>query len=86
MKSVNLQPLLDPRMFIIAFIEGDGCYTNFLTLENILEDTNDEYKYAIQERMEDVIRLKEGERLHMWFNRDNSKDSDGYIKRINPKK
>jgi hypothetical protein len=84
MKTFNLLEFIEPRYFVIAFIEGNGCYTNFLTLDQILEDTNDEYKYAIHERMGEIIALKEGQRLKMWFNRDNHIDSEGYIKRITP--
>lgn len=84
MKKFNLLQFISKRYYVIAFIEGNGCYTNFLTLETILEDSNDEYKYSIHERIEDILKLEVGERLRMNFNRDNTRDSEGFIKRIEP--
>ena len=84
MQSFNLIDLLETRHYVIAFIEGNGCLTTFLTLDQILQNTTEEYKYAIIERMDEIICLSVGDRLRMSFNRDNTKDSEGYIKRIEP--
>lgn len=85
MKTINLLEILDKRFFAIAFIEGNGCTSTILTLEEILmKDNNAEMYYAMQERIDEIVTLKVGERIKMWFNRDNSQDSDGYIKRIEP--
>lgn len=82
-KALKLENLIPLRMFAIAFIDGQTPVSLVNSLDDLLEDSNDEYKYAIHERMDEVIMLKEGERLAMFFNRDNSADSTGFIKRIN---
>lgn len=72
------------RRYVVAFIEGNAACTYFPTLADILDDSegNDyEWKYAVQERFDDLLDLKIGDRLLMNFNRDNT-DSTGYIKRI----
>lgn len=78
------------RFFLIAFIEDNSISTHFETLENILDMTpgnnnNDcEYRYAMQDNIDNILDLKVGERLLMKFNRDNP-DSEGYIKRVERK-
>lgn len=82
-KKLNLIDLLPIMTFIVCFIEGEAASCYKLELAQILDVTDDyEYKYAIHERMEEVIALPVGGRLKMWFNRDNADDSTGFIKRI----
>lgn len=81
-KRINLLDTLPDILYAICWIEGQLPYGFTNTLTEILHDSNDEYKYAIHEKMEDVLMLPVGGRLKIWFNRDNTKDSEGFIKRI----
>lgn len=80
--TMNLLSLINNRNYAVAFIEGNGCYSNVFSLDSLLTDTDDEFKYAIHERMDEILSLPVGGRLQMAFNRDNPKDSEGFIKRI----
>lgn len=79
----NSKDLPSKRKFVVAFIEGDAAVTQFPTLAEILTEKNGndwEWKYAIQDKFDELLDLKVGDRLLMNFNRDNA-DSAGYIKR-----
>lgn len=85
MQKVNLN-LPSTRQYLVAFIEGDAICSYFVKLSEILNDpdgygSNQEYCYALQERFDELLDLKIGERLLVQFNRDD-KDSEGFIKRI----
>lgn len=69
------------RKYVVAFIEGSANCQYFPTLAEILDDSNAEWKYAIQEDFDKLLDLKVGERMMMQFNRDNT-DSTGFIKRV----
>ena len=69
------------RRYVVAFIEGEAAVTQFPSLSEILEDSNDEWKYALQDQFDRVLDLQIGERIQLHFNRDNA-DSLGCIKRI----
>lgn len=78
MKTQNLP---SKRRYVVAFIEGEAAVTQFPSLSEILEDSNDEWKYALQDQFDRVLDLQIGERIQLHFNRDNT-DSLGCIKRI----
>jgi hypothetical protein len=78
MKNTHLP---SKRKYVVAFIEGTAAVTQFPSLSEILEDSNDEWKYALQEHLDRVLDLKVGERIQLHFNRDNA-DSLGQIKRV----
>jgi hypothetical protein len=75
------------RIYTIVYLESDFTYSNpCVKLSDIYDDDykegkDFEWKYAIQDNIDKVLDLREGERLQMNFNRDN-KDSAGFIKRI----
>lgn len=79
------------RKYAIAFIETHGTFAvDEMYLHEFYqadpesgEDDESlcEYKYAIQDNIDEILDLKVGERLAMKFIRDNS-DSDGFIRRI----
>lgn len=82
LKYINIASILPPMSFAIAYVDGDIPMSFTNSLDDILVDSDAEYKYAIHERIKDVLTLEVGERMPMFFNRDNSKDSTGIIKRI----
>lgn len=73
------------RLYSIIFQEGDVQTYEEETLEQICSNNGCEYRYAMQDRLDEILDLQVGERLRMQFNRD-SKDSMGWIKRISRKK
>jgi hypothetical protein len=71
------------RRYLIMFAEDNGPVIINISLDDLLDPKAlEEYKYAAQEEVDDILDLMVGEVLCMRFNRD-SAGSCGIIKRTN---
>jgi len=89
---MKTQDINTARAYAIVFIEGQSTvshpavkladfYAPTMQGEDLDLGGLHEWKYAVQENMDAILDLRQGEVLHMNFNRDSS-DAQGVIKRI----
>ncbi len=63
------------RKYKVAIVESDDISVTTLTLDHITNNlpggADYEYKYALAERLDDILDLKQYEKLTFQWNRDN---------------
>ena len=80
-----MRDIYSKRKWKIVMINDGVVHQEIICLMKIYEKAEQEddfeYNYAIQERIDDLLDMKEGEVIHFQFNRDDDNDK-GIIARI----